>query len=477
MTLADARAIMPALEVAEADSAAEAELLAAIADWCRRFTPLAALDAPDGVLLDVGGAAHLFGGERALLAEIIAALSRQGFAARVALAPNPALAWALARFGDVQLVPDMPERGLHKLVAGLPIAALRIEAETLAALAQAGLRRIGDLLMRPRAPIAARFGAHIVARLDAILGVRGDPLSPRFETPAYLVERRFAEGIARREDIEATIAGLAHELCALLERHDEGAREIDVSLFRVDGVVKHLSAGTSRPLRDAKLITRLFRERIEAAGEEGLDTGYGFDVVRLAAIKIERAIMPQSALAIGMEAQARDYNGSDHSADLADLIDRLGARLGLRRVLRFEQNETHIPEFAVAAIPAAQTRGRSHPQKKANAELAFAPAADANLLPTRPLKLLEPPEPIEAIAAVPDSPPAKFRWRRVWHDISAIEGPERIAPEWWKHEEAALTRDYFRAEDSSGQRFWLFREGLYATEAEHPRWFLHGLFG
>jgi protein ImuB len=468
MTLADARAMLPALDVAEADPVAEAESLAAIADWCRRFTPLAALDAPDGVLLDVSGAAHLFGGERALIAEVVAALAHQGFAARAALAPNPALAWALARFADIELVPpDLPERGVQKLVADLPVAALRIEAETIAALAQAGLRRIGDLTMRPRAPIAARFGAHIVARLDAILGVRGDPLSPRFETPAYLVERRFAEGIARREDIEATISGLAHDLCALLERHDEGAREIDVSLFRVDGIVKHLSAGTSRPLRDPKLIAWLFRERIEAAGEEGLDTGYGFDVVRLAAIKVERASMPQSVLAVGMEADA-----NNHSADLADLIDRLGARLGLRRVLRFEQKETHIPEFAVAAVPAARPRGRSN---KSCAELPL--SAHANLLPPRPLKLLQPPEPIEAIAAVPDSPPAKFRWRRVWHDIAAIEGPERIAPEWWKQEEAALTRDYFRAEDSSGQRFWLFREGLYTTETVEPRWFLHGLFG
>jgi protein ImuB len=474
MTLADARAMLPTLVVAEADPAAEAELLAAIADWCRRFTPLAALDAPDGVLLDVSGAAHLFGGEKALLGEVVAALSAQGFAARAALAPNPALAWALARFAEIELVPpDISDRALQKLIADLPIAAMRVNAETIAALSQASLRRIGDLLMRPRAPIAARFGAHIVARLDAILGKRGDPLSPRFETPAYLVERRFAEGIARREDIESTIAGLAHELCALLERHAEGAREIDVSLFRVDGVVKHLTAGTNRPLRDPRLITRLFRERIEAAGEEGLDTGYGFDVVRLAAIKVERATMPQSALAIGIGVDANDHNDSNHSADLADLIDRLGARLGLRRVLRFEQNETHIPEFTIAAVPAAQTCGRSN--KKSGAELSF--TTNANLLPARPLKLLEKPEPIEAIAAVPDSPPAKFRWRRVWHDVAAIEGPERIAPEWWKHEEPPLTRDYFRAEDSFGQRFWLYREGLYTAETVEPRWFLHGLFG
>lgn len=464
MTLADARAIVPQLEIAEAEENAEAELLAAIADWCRRFTPLAGLDAPDGVLLDIGGAAHLFGGEHALLQEIVAALNAQGFAARAALAPNPALAWALARFSDVQIVsPDMPEHALHKLVADLPLAALRIEAETIAALAQAGLRRIGDLQMRPRAPIAARFGTNVVARLDAILGYRGDPLSPRFETPPYLVERRFAEGIARREEIEATIAGLAHELCALLERHGEGAREIDVSLFRVDGVVKHLFAGTSRPLREPKLIARLFRERIEAAGEEGLDTGYGFDVVRLAAIKVEPLGAPQSALTIGAEATG------NHAADLADLIDRLGARLGWRRVLRVELQETHIPEFAVAAIPAAQTRGRPAAHAKQN--------GSADHLPARPLKLLEPPEPIEAIAQVPDGPPAKIRWRRVWHDIAAIEGPERIAPEWWKHEEAALTRDYFRAEDSFGQRFWLYREGLYTTETAAPRWFVHGLFG
>ena len=308
MTLADARAIVPTLVVAEADASAEADLLAAIADWCRRFTPLAALDQPEACSSISAAHRICLAGERALRAEIVAALAAQGLAARAALAGNPALAWALARFADIELVPaGIPERDLYKLVADLPIAALRIGAETIAALAQAGLRRIGDLLMRPRAPIAARFGTGLVARLDAILGKRGDPLSPRFETPAYLVERRFAEGIARREDIEATISGLAHELCALLERHDEGAREIDVSLFRVDGVVKHLSAGTSRPLRDPKLIARLFRERIEAAGEEGLDTGYGFDVVRLAAIKVERPAMPQSALTIGME-----VNGCDH---------------------------------------------------------------------------------------------------------------------------------------------------------------------
>ena len=94
-------------------------------------------------------------------------------------------------------------------------------------------------------------------------------------------------------------------------------------------------------------------------------------------------------------------------------------------------------------------------------------------LPERPIRLLPRPEPVVAIAGVPDGPPVRFSWRRVDHHVAAIEGPERIAAEWWKG--SGPTRDYFRAEDTAGQRFWLYREGLYG-EAQTPRWFMHGLF-
>ena len=293
MTLPDARAMHPSLICVDADARAEAQTLEHIADWCRRFTPLAALDAPDGVMLDVSGAAHLFGGEAKLLAEIEARLAAQGFYAKAAVAPTPEAAWALARYGTLRLLPpDLDEKDLAHRLADLPLAALRLDAAIIADLAQAGLRRIGDIMMRPRAPIAARCGSALHARLDGLLGRAKNPISPRFEAPPYLAERRFLDGISRRQDIEASILSLAHDLSELLTRHGEGARRLKVSLYRVDGMVKHFEVGASRPLREAHLIARLFRERIEAVaaatGDDPFDAGYGFDVIRLAALAVER---------------------------------------------------------------------------------------------------------------------------------------------------------------------------------------------
>ena len=482
MMLADARARLPKLVCCPADPAAEAQTLTDITDWCRRFTPLAARDAPDGVMLDVTGAAHLFGGEAKLIAEIEAAFAAQGFAARAALTPTVEAAWALARFGkgrgqrDLPLIlaEDCTEKDLARCLGPLPLAALRLDEATLTALGQAGLRRIDDLLLRPRAPLAARFGSYLFARLDGLLGRAKTPISPRFEAPAYLVERRFAEVIIRREDVEATILALAFELAQLLTRHGEGARTVDLCLFRVDGAVNHIEVGLSRPSRDPALMARLFREKIEALCAENeddpLDRGFGFDVVRLSALAVERLDQAQSHWLI-------DDHGDD---DLADLIDRLGARLGVRRVTRFAFTDTHSPEFAVTSVPAASFSKPQIPPREGRAAALKAPGGVSSSggeehLPLRPLRLLARPEPIETIAGVPDGPPLRFRWRRVLHEIAAIEGPERIAPEWWKSE-TALTRDYFRAEDLDGRRFWLFREGLYERETVTPRWFMHGLF-
>jgi protein ImuB len=461
MALADARTILPGLRCYAADEAAEATTLASITDWCRRFTPLTALDPSDGVMLDITGAAHLFGGEAKLLIEIEARLGAQSFVALAGLGPTPEAAWGLARFGKERLLAsDCDAQEISRRLGALPLAALRLDAKTLADLGQAGLRRIGDILLRPRAPLAARFGSSLFEKLDAMLGRAKTPISPRFEAPAYLAERRFAEPISRRECVEATIFALAQDLAHLLARHGEGARRLDVSLFGVDGTVKHLTAGTSRPLRDPTTIARLFREKIEAAcatGDEDdpLDAGFGFDVLRLSALAVERQD----------EEQANWLAPAQENEDLADLIDRLGARLGLRRVTRLSLIDTHWPEFAVAAVPACSAAIQTRPTPNL-------PSGEREL---RPIRLLHRPEPIEAIASVPDGPPVKFRWRRVLHEIAAIEGPERIAPEWWKSE-AVLTRDYFCAEDNEGRRFWLFREGLYETETARARWFMHGLF-
>jgi len=297
MTLADARALCPSLRVAEADPDADAALAARIVDWCRRFTPLSAPDGPDGVLLDIGGASHLFGGEAELIAAVERGLGHQGFSAQAAVASTPEAAWALARFGtnaassaapsgtapdDARIAPTPFEPGFERLIAALPLAALRIETETVAALARAGLRRIGDLLMRPRGPIAARFGTGVLARLDGVMGLAKTPTTRRFEAPRCVAERRFASGLAQSEQIEAALLPLSRHLCASLDRHGQGARRIEAFFFRVDGAVKRLVIGTSRPLREPEALMALLREKLAAIGEQGLDTGYGFDLIRLA---------------------------------------------------------------------------------------------------------------------------------------------------------------------------------------------------
>ncbi|WP_018267042.1 Y-family DNA polymerase [Methylosinus sp. LW4] len=463
MAVADARAMRPALRLAEADPQADAELLGRIADWCRRFTPLAAADPPNGLLLDISGAAHLFGGEAALLAEVERRLAAQGFAARGAIAPGPALARALARFSRRRHVAEGASgEELEAIAAGLPIAALDLDAEARQRLDRAGLRSLGDLLARPRAPLTARLGAEAMARLDAIACRRREPISPRFEAPDFMAERRFPEGLTRQEDIERTLHGLAHELCLLLERHGVGARELEAVFYRVDGAVAHIETGTSRPLRDPDTIALLLRERLAVLAEEGLDTGYGYDVLRLGAARVERCDAPQEDLGLAGRETAND-------ARLDDLVDRLGARLGPRRVLRAYPQASHIPELAVALRPAAATA-------PAAVEEAAPPPYLRAGVPARPLRLFERPEPIEAVALTPDGPPLRFRWRRLLHELAAYEGPERIAPQWWSAPDNAATRDYFYVEDREGGRFWLFREGLFGRESQPPRWFVHGLF-
>ncbi len=430
---------------------------ARLADWCRRFTPLAAPDAPDGAMLDIAGAAHLFGGEEALAQKIETRLATLGFEARCALADTPEAAWALARFSRLRAVPTgADEKQLRRLLGDLPVAALRISTDKAYALSQTGLKRVDDLWMRPRAPIAARFGEEIFRRLDGLMGKLRTPITPRFEAPLYVVERNFAEPIGRREDVESVLATLAQDLCRLLERHGEGARRVEANLFRTDGLVRHIEIASSRPLRDSQAISLLLRERIKAAAERGdedpLDSGFGFDLMRLAALHVEELNPAQDSWTrVVVPLQEKG----------AELIDRLGARLGAHRVQRLAPNPTHWPDHAARFVTAAT-----------------APAIDWDTEPQlpRPIRVFERPEPVEAIAEVPDGPPLRFKWRRVMHEVVSIEGPERIAPEWWAQQAPQLTRDYFRVEDKEGRRFWMFREGLYGEEAPRPRWFLHGVF-
>jgi protein ImuB len=453
MPLADVRAMHPRIVVIEANAEADRRLLEAIADWTDRYTPLIGLDPPDGLLFDVTGCAHLFGGEATMCCDLIVRLARQGFHARAAVADSVGCAWGVARYGDIAVVP----RGeVETALLPLPIAALRVEPEIVAKLTTMGLKRVADLVTRPRAPFAARFGAELLRRLDQALGRADEPITPRLPLPAAMAERRFPDPIASEDDVLGTVEQLAQELSRVLERRGEGARLVALSLFRADGKVHRLELGTGAPLREPSRVRRLFEDRLTVLGDAA-DPGFGFDMIRLSALVIERCDPVQSGLA-----------GPDRSEELAHLIDRFGARFGLRRVTRQVTQDTHIPEYAVAAVP-AHAAGRhmvavSYPEQD-------------SLTPIRPIRLFERPQPIDVTAEVPDGPPVQFNWRQIKHHIVKSEGPERIAMEWWRDDRGnKLTRDYFRVESRNGARMWLYREGLYSREVSQPHWYLHGLF-
>ena len=446
MGLADARAMIPTLAVADEDPNADLTLLDEIADWAERYTPLVARGS-DGLMLDITGCAHLFGGEEALLADCLARLLTQGFLARGAIADTPGAAWAIARFAETGVTG--PGAALPVL-ASLPVAALRLEAETVSALNRVGLKRIGQIVDAPRAPLAARFGSLLLRRLDQALGREEEAIDPRRPPPVFIAERRFAEPIAREEDVSAALTSLAATLAASLERHGEGARRLEYALFRVDGAVTRITGGATRPLRSPKLILALFREKFASFGDD-LDAGFGFDMARLSAAATAPADPLQTDL----------IGDGDPAADIAGLVDRIGARLGEDRVTALVEHPTHIPERAESFVPQAALAGQPR---------AAAPPPDSAL---RPLRLFAHPEPIVVTAEIPDGPPAQFRWRRALYRVIRAEGPERIAAEWWNG--IGPTRDYFRVEDEAGRRFWLYRDGLF-SEAAEPQWYVHGLF-
>ncbi len=339
VSLADARARHPTLVVVEAAPAEERMLLERLCDWASRYTPLAALDPPDGLMLDISGVAHLFDGEDRLVADCCARLNALGVTVRAGVAENPRAAWALARFSAQKIAPEsLSEKAFAKLFHDLPLAALGLDQKTVADMARAGLRRIGDVALRPRAPITARFGAAPIARLDELKGLTRASIAPRFPPPDFAAERRFASPIQTVEAIEASLRKLADDLVVLLERQAKGARKVELSLYRVDGAVRRIAVGASRPLNEARAIQRLFAERLASPHEDEIDAGFGFDLLRLACLAAEPLAPSQSEIERAHEAE--------RARALADLIDRLSARLGVRAVTRRGLVEAHWPEFA-----------------------------------------------------------------------------------------------------------------------------------
>ena len=455
MRLADARALLPRLAAAEARPAEDRRGLERLALWCNRFTPCCAVDGADGLLLDIAGADHLFGGEAAMAAEVEARLEGLGFEARTGLADTPGAAWALARFGGKRQRIAAPGGTLAALKA-LPVEALRVAPEDARLLRRLGLTTIGAVDALPRASLARRFRGRsgaVLERLDRALGRRPDPVASLPPPPACLARLAFPEPPINLAGLQAALARLMEELCASLERDGLGARELVLLFYRVDGGTAQRGVSTARATRDGAHLRRLFDGKIET-----VDPGFGIDAMALHAVRAEPLAPEQFRLAEGGQGSERG------GGELGPLIDRLQARLGEGAVSRLEPVESHLPERA---------ERRADPGREA-ATRSARPG-----LPPRPLRLFDRPEPVEAVAEVPDGPPALFTWRRLRRRIARAEGPERIEPEWWAGSPADKPRDYYRVEDTEGRRYWLFRAGLYRDtgSGEPPRWYIHGLYG
>jgi protein ImuB len=448
MALAEARARLPLLSVEDAAPEDDRRYLLALAQSCDMFSPLVAIDGDDGLLIDITGCAHLFGGEERLRGRLCRHAERWGLTPRATIAGTPEAAHALSRFSDVAIVPP---GGDAQAVNPLPLAALEADPATLTALTRAGFRKLGDLAARPPPILAARFGAGIVTKLKRLCGEEVMRLTPLRQPPALLRERHFAEPITVMDQIMLALGELADELCAALEARGLGGRLFEASFFRADGKQRRLTIETAIATRDAASLTRLFTLRLDTLADP-LDPGFGFDALRLSTSRVEP---------LGQQQRGLDGKVNDDSA-LAQLIDRLVTRFGRERVVRFVARDTHDPLRVAAAVPVASS------------SLSAPWQAGDDPLP-RPLQMFHPPQPIEAMAEVPDGPPRRFRWRKVLHDVTSAEGPERIEPEWWR-EASSRARDYYHVEDAEGHRFWIFREGHFGAGEAGPRWFLHGLF-
>ncbi len=457
MLLADARSLCPHLRTAPSDPLGDLAFLENLAVWARRWGPWSALDPPDGVLVDVTEVAHLFGGEKAMLEEAQTVLGRQGLAARLAIAPTAGAAWALAHFGPERAVLRAEDDGAQRL-STLPVAALRLDPDILLLLRRLGLKRIGNLYDIGRDTLQRRFRTHRapasnpLVRLDQLLGRVPEPLLPVAVTHAPLVQRRLMEPLRHRSLLDRVVEDLAEDMVRELEGRSEGARMLELGLWRVDGeaVIRQLEMAAAT--RDPAHIIRLFGRKLD-----DVDAGFGIELVRLRAPWCETLPLSQADFEAAVE---------NHGTGLAACIDRLTVRLGKHAVRRPDPHASHLPERA-------QTwRG---PLDKAVLQEEFAFHA-------RPLKLLDRPEEIAVLYATPDGLPRRFRWRGAVHEILRVEGPERIAPEWWRERSSARLRDYYRIEDGQGRRYWIYRHGVMGDgrgqdrQGSAPQWYLQGLF-
>ncbi|HVY73802.1 MAG TPA: DNA polymerase Y family protein [Puia sp.] len=442
MVLADARAIFPDLQVRDDNPGLAGKLLRKIAEWCIRFTPQAAVDPPDGIMLDISGCAHLWGGDEPYLAVIQNRFHGRGYQVRLAVADTIGAAWAVARFGQG---PRIVKKGMHtEALLALSPAALRLEKDTVERLYKLGLRQIGRFIPMPRATLRRRFGPQFIKRLNQALGLEEETILPVQPLTPYSERLPCLEPIVTAAGIEIALQRLLETLCGRLEREGKGLRTAVFKGYRVDGKLEQVSIGTSRASSNIKHLFKLFGDKLST-----IEPDLGIELFILEAPKVEDQPPMQEKLWEG--------TGGLEDRLIPELVDRLAGRIGMNAIHRYVPDEHYWPE-------------RSFKETRALTEQ---PVTNWPVDRPRPVRLLRIPEPVTVAAPIPDYPPMHFRHKGILHTIKKADGPERIEAEWWIAE--GEHRDYYIVEDEKGARYWLFRLGHYDGEEPH-RWYLHGYF-
>ncbi len=441
MVLADARAIVPDLLVFAGKPGMAAGLLTGLALWCLRFTPVAAVDLSDGLILDISGCAHLWGGEAAYLHEVVAKLKQMGYQSRVAIADTIGTAWALARYGQGD--PIVTPGGQLEALLPLPPAALRLDPLVLDRMQKLGLYRIGHFIHMPGTVLRRRFGPQLTERIGQATGQAIEVCEPVLPVPVYQERLPCLEPVRTRTAIDIALRQLLQQLCNRLLRERKGLRQAIFQGYRIDGICEQVTIGTSRAVRDVAHLLKLFEQQLAT-----ITPALGIELFVLEAPVVEDLPVQQEAL-------WRDH-GSEGDQQLAALLDRIGGRMGTGAIHRYLPAEHHWPERSIK--PALSLYDKPTTAWRTDRQ--------------RPICLLPVPEKITVSVPIPDYPPLSFTHKGQLHRVKKADGPERIACEWWL--EQGRVRDYYYVEDEQGARYWLFRSGLY--DEHTPEWYLHGYF-
>ncbi|WP_276134229.1 Y-family DNA polymerase [Polluticoccus soli] len=441
MVVADCKAILPSLQVLDDIPGQDDKLLNALTEWCIRYTPIVALDLPDGLILDASGCSHLWGGEQAYLKDMINRLSGFGYHVRAAMADTAGTAWAISRFGQITPI-IKSDRQLDALLP-LPPAALRLEPVILERLNKLGLHTIGSFIRMPRTALRRRFGQILLQKLDQALGQEMESILPVRPIEPYQERLPCLEPIRTATGIEIALQQLVEKLCERLEKEDKGLRRCVFKGYRIDGNIQQIDIGTNRPSRNVKHLSKLFENKIVQ-----IEPDLGIELFILEAPIVEDLTSAQDAL-------WNSTTASDNRA-VAELLDRIAGKTGMDTIRRYLPNESYWPERAAKLATSLQEK----------------PTTEWRIDMPRPVNLLPKPELIDVTVQMPDYPPMLFKYKGKLHNISKADGPERIEQEWWLRN--GHYRDYYCVEDNDGARYWLFRLGPYT--GNEPKWFLHGFF-